>query len=286
MKTLPRLSELWFSETYQDHYAIRLRVKETLFRKQSQYQLIEVMETYAFGRLLALDGAIMLTERDEFVYHEMLVHVPLCAHPEPREVLIIGGGDGGTLRETLKHPSIRRVDLVEIDEEVIQASRRFLPALSASLDDPRARVFSQDGIQFVKNRQGEYDVVLVDSTDPVGPAVGLFDVPFYRDIFHALRPGGIACAQSESPFFNGDWVGAIHLRLRQVFPHVATYVAPIVTYPGGFWSFAFAGKAHGPLEEGHADRHRQRGLDTRYYTPEIHRAAFQLPRYIQDILHK
>ncbi|MFQ5912664.1 MAG: polyamine aminopropyltransferase [Nitrospinota bacterium] len=276
--------ELWFSDIHQNQYGISLRIKETLLRKHSPFQLVEVMETEGFGRLLALDGTIMLTERDEFVYHEMLAHVPLCAHPEPREVLIIGGGDGGTLREALKHPSIRRLDLVEIDEEVIEASRRFLPTLNTGFDDPRTSILFQDGIEFVKGRRDEYDVVVVDSTDPLGPAVGLFEAPFYRNVFQVLRPGGILALQSESPFFDGPLLASINSTLRTLFPHVSPYLAPIVTYPGGHWGFAFAGKAQNALDAPYSDSYRERGLQTRYYTPEIHHAAFQLPRYLQDLL--
>ncbi|MFQ5693173.1 MAG: polyamine aminopropyltransferase [Nitrospinota bacterium] len=276
--------EVWFSDVHQNQYGISLRIKETLFREESPYQLVEVMDTEGFGRLLSLDGTIMLTERDEFVYHEMLAHVPLCAHPEPREALIIGGGDGGTLREVLKHPSIRRVDLVEIDEAVIRASRDHLPTLSTGFEDSRTRVLCRDGIAFVKDRRGEYDAVLVDSTDPIGTAVGLFEVPFYTDVFHALRPEGVLAVQSESPFFDGDLVGAVHARLRTLFPHVGTYLAPVVTYPGGHWSFTFAGKSRGPLEGSAAERYRRRNLATRYYTPDVHHAAFQLPPFVQDLL--
>lgn len=275
---------LWFSEIHKDHYGICLRIRETLYRKKSQYQFIEVLDTFSFGRLLVLDGAIMLTERDEFVYHEMLAHVPLCAHPEPRDVLIIGGGDGGTLREVLKHPSVRRVDLVEIDEEVVEASRKFFPGLSAGLDDPRAKVLIQDGIEFVKQRKGEYDSILVDSTDPVGPAVGLFEEPFYRSLHQALRPDGVLSMQCGSPFFNGRFVGENQERLGATYPRVATYVAPIVTYPGGFWAFTFAGKKYGPLDDGYAERFDQRELKTQYITPGVHQAAFQLPRYIKDLV--
>ncbi len=276
--------ELWFSDVHQNQYGISLRIKETLFRKKSPYQLVEVMDTEGFGRLLTLDGTIMCTERDEFVYHEMLAHVPLCTHPDPREVLIIGGGDGGTLREVLKHPSIRRADLVEIDEEVIQASRRFLPTLNTGFDDPRTRILCRDGIEFVKEQREGYDVVLVDSTDPIGPAVGLFETAFYKDVFGALRAEGILGVQSESPFFDGELMGSIYSNLRTLFPHVAPYLAPVVTYPGGHWSFTFAGKTQNPLEGPHAERYHQREFETRYYTPEVHHAAFQLPRFIQDLL--
>jgi spermidine synthase len=275
---------LWFTEVHKDHYGICLRIKETLYQKQSRYQFIEVLETFSFGRLLVLDGAVMLTERDEFIYHEMLAHVPLCAHPDPRDVLIIGGGDGGTLREVLKHPSIRRVDLVEIDEEVVETARRFFPTLTTGLEDPRTRLLFQDGIEFAKHQQEEYDAVLVDSTDPVGPAVGLFEDPFYQALHQALRPDGVLSLQCGSPFFDGEFVGENQKRLSGRFPHVATYVAPVVTYPGGLWGFSFASKQHGHSDEGYADRYDQRALKTRYITPEVHQAAFQLPRYIKDLV--
>lgn len=274
----------WLMDSHHDEYLIGLRIKDRLFREQSPFQLVEVFETEGFGRLLTLDGIIMLTERDEFVYHDMLTHLPLCAHPNPRNILIIGGGDGGTLREVLKHPSVQRADLVEIDEMVIRVSREFLPALSVGFDDARTRIFCEDGSRFVREHPNSYDVVLVDSTDPVGPAVGLFEEPFFRSVSECLRPDGVLTLQSESPFFDGDIVRSVVQRLRGIFPHVRLYLAPVVTYPGGHWSFSFAGKAFGPLDGPYADHFSKRGLETRFYTPGIHLASLQLPRFVKDIL--
>ena len=230
----------WLTDAHHNEFLIGLRIKDRLFHKQSGFQSIEVFQTEGFGRLLTLDGVIMLTERDEFVYHDMMVHLPLCAHPNPRDVLIIGGGDGGTLREVLKHPSVQRADLVEIDEMVVQVSQEFFPTLSVGFDNARTNLFYENGTRFVKNHPNSYDVILVDSTDPVGPAVALFEETFFRSVSESLRSNGILTIQSGSPFFDGDLVRSLIHRLCRIFPHVRLYLAPIVTYPGGNWSFSFA----------------------------------------------
>jgi len=257
-------------------------VKESLFQGQSEYQTLQVLETYDFGRILLLDGLVMLTERDEFVYHEMITHVPLNSHPGPKRVLVIGGGDGGTVREVLKHPQVREVTLVEIDRMVVEVSRQYLPGVSAGLDDPRTRIFYQDGVEFVAGEPpGSYDAILVDSTDPVGPAQALFSEDFFRDCFKALSPEGVFVTQSESPFQHLSFMVDTHRCMGKVFPGPSFYLAPVPTYPGGTWSFLLASKA----DSGSFPRRRDgANLPTRYYNRGIHMACFEIPRFLEEAM--
>ncbi len=273
--------ELWFTERQTPDLSISLRVTRTLARETTPYQELLVVETPAFGRLLSLGGTIQLTERDEFFYHEMLAHVPLSAHPNPRRVLVIGGGDGGTVREVLRHEGVEHVDLVEIDEAVVRAARAFFPGVACGLDDPRVAVHYEDGMAFVARARGQsYDVVLVDSTDPVGPAVGLFRSPFYRSIANALGEGGIVAAQSESPLLHGELITSLAEQMRAAFASVSLYLCPMPTYPSGLWSF-LAGSQTRPPSEPRPDAQL---AGTRYYTPAIHRGAFDLPPYAASLV--
>ncbi|MFQ5960244.1 MAG: polyamine aminopropyltransferase [Candidatus Methylomirabilales bacterium] len=273
--------EFWFTEKQTENVGLSLRVRESLLVEQTPFQRLAVLDTYLYGRMLVLDGAIQTTEEDEFVYHEMITHVPLITHPHPREVLVIGGGDGGTVREIVKHPDVSRVRLVEIDDRVVAAARRFLPSLSRALDDPRAEVIIADGAEYVRAMPEACDVILIDSTDPVGPAVKLFEADFYRTVHDALTPEGLFVAQSKSPYLDRDLIREILGIIRSLFPIALIYTAAIPTYPSGFWSFVLGSKQHHPLtfDEGRAEK-----LETRYYSPEIHRAAFTLPREIRGDL--
>lgn len=269
---------LWFTEDWTDHLRVSLRIREVLHRERSPYQEICVYETADFGRLLTLDDIIQVTERDEFFYHEMLAHVPLVAHPSPRKVLIIGGGDGGTAREALKHGV--EVVQVEIDERVVEAARRFLPTMAKSYDHPSLRLVIGDGIEYVKAAGEVYDVVLVDSTDPVGPAEGLFREAFFRDVFRCLSPEGMLAIQTESPLFSSSLVKGVQEALARVFPVVRLYWGPVVTYPGGIWSYSLGSRGPDPRD---FDPARTRGLETRYYSEETHRAAFALPPFLREL---
>jgi spermidine synthase len=251
--------------------------------EQTPFQKLAILDTYQYGRMLVLDGAVQTTEQDEFVYHEMITHVPLTTHPQPREVLVIGGGDGGAVREILRHSEVRRVRLVEIDERVVAAARRFLPGLSQALDDPRAEVLIADGAEYLRALRGACDVILVDSTDPVGPAVKLFEADFYRAVHNALAPDGLFVAQSKSPYLDCGLIRDLLGIVRSLFPVALVYTAAIPTYPSGLWSFVLGSKVHHPLafDEGRAEKPK-----TRYYSPEIHRSAFVLPREIRDELNQ
>lgn len=275
--------ELWFTEIHTPNFTLGLRVRETLHREKTPYQELAVLDTFEFGRMLVLDGIIQTTEKDEFVYHEMLVHIPLFTHPRPRRVMVVGGGDGGTVREVLRHPTVEEVELVEIDERVIEVSRRFLPSLSQALDDPRVTVKVTDGIKRVGEARGEFDVILVDSTDPVGPAVGLFHEGFYAAASRALGPGGVFAAQTECPWVTPETTLRAFRGIAASFPVTRLYTAKVPTYSNWSWSFTVGSLGRDPLAPEvpgpEADR-----LPTRYYTGALHRAAFVLPRFVEELI--
>jgi len=271
--------ELWFSEYQTKNVKISFRIKEVLYTKESKYQKIAVYETEDYGRLLTLDDTVMLTTRDEFVYHEMISHVPMLTHGSASKVLVIGGGDGGTVRELLKHP-VSEIHLVEIDEDVIETSKKYFPTVSCGLTDPRVKIFCEDGIEFVKNNKG-YDVVIVDSTDPIGPAVGLFSVEFYKNVFDALNDNGILVAQTETPILFPDLVRKIYRDMSSVFPFTNMYTAVIPTYPGAFWTFTMGSKTIDPVSK---EISSLPVLETKYYSKELHKSYFILPPFVKNLI--
>ena len=273
--------ELWFTEKQTPALGLTCKVRRTLLEEQTPYQHLAILETEQFGRMLVLDGMVQTTEKDEFVYHEMIAHVALNTHPNPRRVAVIGGGDGGTVREVLKHRSVEQVVLIEIDRRVVEACREYLPSISCALSDPRVEVRVADGVEHIRSAENEYDVVLIDSTEPVGCAVGLFSAPFYRDVARALREDGIMVAQTESPFVNQDVIRRSNAGIRASFPITRLYLASIPTYPSGLWSFTLGSKRYDPLE---VDPASIPPLETRYYTPHIHHAAFRLPRFVEELV--
>ena len=273
----------WLTETHTDGYSVNWLVKEVLAEMQSRYQKIAIVETLEFGRALVLDGIIQTTEKDEFIYHEMISHIALFTHPNPRKVLVVGGGDGGTVREVLKHSAVEKAVLAEIDEQVIEVSKKYLPSISCALNDPRVEICIGDGIDYVKKHQDEFDVILVDSSDPIGPAVNLFARDFYGSIRDALKEDGIMVAQTESPLFNRELLQKVYRGLSQLFPITRTYLTAIPTYTGGFWSFTLGSGKHDPLKS-IPDESSLAGMENRYYTPQVHRAAFALPRFVEELL--
>lgn len=269
--------ELWWTEQQTADLRLSLRVTRVLHRERSDYQEVAVYETAEFGRLLALDDVVMTTERDEFVYHEMLVHVPLSIHPAPRRVLVVGGGDGGSVREVLRHPGVESVVLAELDPAVVDACRRHLPGIACGLSDPRVEFAFGDGVAYLATRQDEFDAVLVDAPDPVGPATGLFESGFYRTAARALRRGGVFAAQSESPFLNGQLISRVQSDLRAAFGLARLYWGVVPTYPTGMWTFSFASLGPDPLTA------IPRAVEgTRWWSPEVQAAAFVLPRFVAD----
>lgn len=278
------LWNVWFCELHRKQAGLNIKVKRFLYTGVSPFQEINIIDTYEFGRMLVLYGSIMTTERDEFVYHEMITHVPLGAHPSPRQVLIIGGGDGGTLREVVKHPDVERATLVEIDEMVVSKCREYLPTIASAFDHPRARVLFEDGEKFLSTTRETFDVILVDASDPVGPAEVLFQKEFHETVFARLSDDGILVTQSESPFFHEKTVRALYRNLRGIFPIVRMYHAYVPTYPSGIWSFAFCSKRHDPFERFDPDAAKWPGIRTKYYNAAIHRAAFALPNFMNELV--
>ncbi|MGI6128539.1 MAG: polyamine aminopropyltransferase [bacterium] len=272
---------LWYYETENSNLTLQYHINSVLAHKKTKYQELLVVETDRFGRTLILDGAVQTTIEDEYVYHEMIAHVPLFTHPNPEKVLIIGGGDGGTVRESLKHQSVKEVHLVEIDPEVVAAAKEYLPEISCGLNDPRVCIHHTDGIKYVADHENEYDIIIIDSSDPVGPAVGLFQAQFYANVARALKDDGILVAQTESPWLNADIIPDIYQGIKASFPITRMYLCYIPTYPCGMWSFTLGSKKHDPLK---VDSAKIIDLDYRYYTPELHRASFVLPQFVKEMI--
>ncbi|HEX7343191.1 MAG TPA: polyamine aminopropyltransferase [bacterium] len=273
----------WFDERFQNSSSIGYRILSRLHHSQSPFQTVEIYQTADFGNLLVLDGCIMLTEAHEFVYHELLVHIPLLSHLKPQTILVVGGGDGGTVREILLHDTVTHVDMVEIDEEVVKVSRRYLPTLAGKLDDPRVHLKYQDAVEFVKGLDNVYDVILVDSTDPVGIGEGLFTRAFYHDVLRALRPGGLVAVQSESPFGVKGEVSAIFKKMKSIFPLVRLYWGPIPCYPHGTWSFVFCSKESREPKIARPEAAARIEAQAKYYNREMHQAAFVLPNFMRKL---
>lgn len=273
----------WFTELINGTHGLTIRVDREIVSVQTPFQKLEIFENETLGRVMLLDGLMMLTERDEFTYHEMLVHPALLAHPAPRRVLIVGGGDGGTLREVVKHPEVEQAVLCEIDADVIRFSKEHLPFVACGFDSPKALLHIGDGVQYIREHRQSFDVIIIDSTDPVGFAEGLFRAPFHRDCLGALRDGGVFVQQAESPFFDlAAWRRGC-LELKTVFSQVHIYTASMPVYPSGTWTFAFAAQDRDPWHDFNPARFISLpGL--RYYHPELQTKAFALPRFARELL--
>lgn len=278
--------ELWFTEKNTDDVNFSIRVKKQLYSEKSYYQKIDILDTYEFGRVLVLDGFIMLTEKDEYIYHEMVTHVPMAVNPDIKNVLIIGAGDGGTLRELARYDTIENIDMVEIDGQVIEVCKEFLPQTACRFDDPRLNLYIEDGLKFVRRKSGEYDLIIVDSTDPFGPGEGLFTKEFYGNCYKALTDNGILINQHESTYYDSyvDMVKRTHKRIGSAFPVTMVYQAHIPTYPSGHWLFGFAAKNLHPVYDLQAEKWETLGLKTRYYNTDLHKGCFALPNYVKEVL--
>lgn len=274
--------ELWYTEKQTSNVGITCKISRTLHDEQTEFQHMAVIDTEQFGRMLVLDGMVMTTIKDEFVYHEMISHVALNTHPNPENVLVIGGGDGGAIREVIKHPKVKKATLVEIDGRVVEVSKELLPEIAVALKgNPKVEVLIDDGIAHIRSKENVYDVILVDSTEPIGPAEGLFALEFYRQIYKALKEDGIMVAQTESPFFNNDLITRVYKDISSVFPLTKLFLANIPTYPSGLWSFTMGSKRWDPEQ---VEESKLQYLDTKYYCPEIHKSVFKLPKFVQDLL--
>lgn len=272
--------DLWFTEDHNDYIKHSLKVNKTLNVEKTKYQELAILDTFYYGKALILDGILQTTEKDEFVYHEMITHVPLFTHKDPRNVLVVGGGDGGVIKEILKHDSVKRIVLAEIDQEVIANSKKYLPKISYGLDNEKLEIMIGDGIKYVKDHKNEFDVVIIDSTDPIGPAVGLFSKDFYKSVYECLKDDGIIVAQTESPFIYGELINKLSKMFKEIYPIVKPYICTIPTYPGSLWTFTMGSKRYDPEK---VDINKIPDIDTKYYTREIHKAAFVLPKFIKDI---
>lgn len=278
--------ELWYTEKHTENVNFSIKVDKQIYSGSSEFQRIDIFNTREFGRIMTLDGYLMLTEKDEFIYHEMITHVAMCVHPNPKRVLVIGGGDGGTVRELTKYDCLERIDLVEIDEEVVEVSKKYLPQTACKLDDPRVHCYFEDGLKYIRRVEDEYDIIIVDSTDPFGPGEGLFTREFYGNCNKALHEDGIMVNQHESPFYDGDAeaMQRAHKRICKSFPISKVYQVHIPTYPSGHWLFGFASKKYHPVKGVDWDRWNALGLKLRYYNPALHAGSFALPNYVEEML--
>ena len=273
--------DMWLKEGQINNAAMTYRIKETLVTKSSKYQEIAILDTYALGRMLVLDGIVQTTIADEFVYHEMITHIPLFTHKNPKKVLVVGGGDGGAIREILKHPSVEKAVLCEIDEVVVEECIKYLPEISLELKNPKCEIFIGDGIKYVHEHKNQFDIIIVDSTDPFGTAEGLFEGSFYKEIYECLTVDGIFIAQTETPFYLPEVVKRVYNDANSIFPITKLFMAAIPTYPGGFWSFTIGSKKYNPET---VDLSNTIDFPTKYYTKRLHKSCFTLPRYIEDLI--
>ena len=280
--------DLWFSEFHTPDVKLSIKVEEQLYSGKSEFQRIDVFSSKEFGRFLSIDGYMMLTEKDEFIYHEMITHAAAAVHPNPARVLVIGGGDGGVVRELCRYNAVKHIDLVEIDELVVDVCKKYMPFTACSLDDPRVHIFYEDGVKFIRRYENKYDVIIVDSTDPFGPGEGLFTKEFYGSCFKALKEDGIMVNQHESPFYEQDATAMqrAHKRIVESFPISRVYQAHIPTYPSGHWLFGFASKKYHPVIDYDGAKWKALGNKTRYYNSHIHVGAFALPNYVESLLEE
>ena len=280
--------ELWFSEFHTPDVKHSLRVDRHLYSQKSAYQQIDIYDTPEFGKVLTLDGNVMLTERDGFIYDEMITHVPMAVHPHVQDVLVIGAGDGGVVRELARYESIRSIDLVEMDEQVVEACRQYLPENSCRLDDARVHIYFDNALRFIRRRQAQYDLIIVDSTDPFGPSEGYFTREFYGICYNALREDGILVNQQGSPFYRQDAeaMQRSHKRIVSTFPISRVYQAHIPTYAAGYWLFGFASKKYHPIDDFDRDKWLALHLKTNYYTVRLHTGAFFLPAFLERMLEE
>ncbi|MEN8907093.1 MAG: polyamine aminopropyltransferase [Clostridiales bacterium] len=273
--------DLWYTEFQTETIGLTCKTRKTLHTEKTDFQEIAIIDTYQFGKMLVLDGTVQTTEVDEHIYHEMISHVPLLTHKNPKKVLVIGGGDGGAIREVIKHKSVEKAVLVEIDKRVVELSKKYFPNISSDLENDLVEVRIEDGIKYIDDNKNVFDVILIDSTDPVGPAEGLFSKDFYKSVFEALKEDGIMVAQTESPYFHKKLIKNVNDDLKGIFPIVNLYTCPIPTYPSGFWSFTLASKVYDPTNKSVED------LDfnnTKYFNEDIYRSCFLLPKFMKDVL--
>lgn len=277
----------WFTEKHSENVRFSFKVKKQLFSEKSDYQQVDIFETYEFGRVLTLDGCVMVTEKDEFIYHEMIVHIPMMVNPNIKKVLIIGAGDGGTVRELTRYNTIENIHMVEIDKMVVDVCKEFLPQTACKLTDPRVTIFYEDGLKFVRSKQNEYDLIIVDSTDPFGPGEGLFTREFYKNCYSALVCDGTIVNQCDSIYYSSydETLKRAFNKLNDIFPICKIYQAHIPTYPSGHWLFGYASKAFDPIKDFHIEYYNKMDLKMKYYNSDLHKGCFYLPNYVKEALN-
>lgn len=279
--------ELWFTEEHTNNVRFSIRVDKHIESIQSDFQKIDVFQTPEFGKVLVIDGFIMLTEKDEFIYHEMITHLPMSVNPNIKNILVIGAGDGGTVRELTRYNSIEKIHMVEIDKKVVDVCMEHIPQTASKLNDSRVNLYFEDGLKFVKTKNNEYDLIIVDSTDPIGPGFELFTQEFYENCFKALKEDGILVNQHESPYYEreAEAMQRAHKKIKTVFPVAKVYQAHIPTYGSGHWLFGFASKKYDPIEHIDQTKWNSMNLTTKYYNTGIHKGAFALPNYVISLLN-
>ncbi len=280
--------ELWYTENHSEEVRFSIKINKQIYSAQSNFQRIDIFDTNEFGRIFTLDGLIMVTEKDEFIYHDMIVHVPMATNPSIKKVLVIGAGDGGTVRELTRYKTIERIDMVEIDKQVVEVCLEHFKQTSCALSDKRVNLYFEDGIKFMSQKSNEYDLIIVDSTDPIGPGEGLFTRQFYSDCFKALNENGILVNQHESPYYDmyAKSMKRAHRRIKEIFPICNVYQVHIPTYSSGHWLFGFASKKYDPIKDLDANAWNSLGINTKYYNTDLHVGSFALPNYVKDMLNK
>ena len=280
--------ELWYTENHTDNVKFSIRVDKHLKSAESEYQRIDIFESKEFGKILTLDGYLMVTEKDEYIYHEMITHIPMAVNPDIKNILVIGAGDGGTVRELTRYNHVENIDMVEIDEMVVEICREYLPQTASRLSDPRVHIFYQDGLRFVRSKENEYDLIIVDSTDPFGVGEGLFTKEFYGNCYKALKDDGILVNQHESTFYASysNSMKRAHSRIKSTFPIALVYQAHIPTYPSGHWLFGFASKKYDPRSDLKSEWWNSLGIKTKYYQTILHTGCFAIPNNVRDQLRE
>jgi len=279
--------ELWYTEKHTDEVNFSIKVREHLYTEKSDFQQIDFFSSNEFGTFFTLDGLMMVTQKDEFIYHDMITHVPMAVNSNIEKVLVIGGGDGGTVRELTRYKSIKQIDMVEIDERVVRLCQKYLPQTAANLTDERVNLYFEDGVKFVENYTDFYDLILVDSTDPIGPGEGLFTTEFYSNCYKALKEDGILVNQHESPYYARDieQMKKAHRKINEIFEISKVYQFNMPTYPSGHWLFGFASKKYDPIKDAKFDNWSALELKTKYYNTNLHVGAFALPTYVLELLN-
>ena len=280
--------EFWFSELHTGNVKLSVRIEKQLFSGESEYQRIDVFDSEEFGKFISLDGEIVFSEKDEFIYDEMVTHVPMAVHPHVKNVLIIGGGDGGVAKELLQYKSIESIDVVETDRMFVDVCREYFPEVACALDDERVKIHYDDGLRFLRNKKGIYDLIINDSTDPFGHTEGLFTKEFYGSCYNALKDDGIMVYQHGSPFYDEDEAAcrSIHRNAFRSFPISRVYQSHIPTCPSGYWLFGFASKKYHPIKDFKPKEWNGLKIETWYYTTHLHMGAFMLPKYVEDLLEE